>query len=431
MHTVQNNNGAFSQQFKSVEIESPEFESYFEQAPQITESILNDFDGGKLSMLDIAKAGQEIKQIEPLAHHLQQNFKDIVILGTGGSSLGGQTLLALRDRYISENETKLHFINNIDPVTFSNYLEHLDLKQTSFIVISKSGSTAETLTQFLIALKVIKDKLTENAIKNHFLVICEPNPETPISKLAKKYHIPRRDHPTDIGGRFSCFSIVGLLPALIGNLSTQSLLQGAQTVIDHTRSETLSAPFLGAAWNVALSQKRGICNTVMLPYVDKLVPFSEWFCQLWAESLGKQGNGTTPIRALGTVDQHSQLQLYLDGPKDKMFTVITTSPTCDTEPVPSDLAHEIGASYLAGCTMGKLLQAQAQATIETLSRHDCPTRILHIPKLNETTLGALLMHFILETMMAAKLMGVNAFDQPAVEESKRLTREYLKREAAA
>ena len=159
----------------------------------------------------------------------------------------------------------------------------------------------------------------------------------------------------------------------------------------------------------------------MLPYADQLDSFALWYRQLWAESLGKDGKGTTPIRALGTVDQHSQLQLYLDGPKDKFFTLIAPKWQGQGDVIQSSLIPE-----LTGKTMGDLFDAELRATYETLIRHKCPTRFITMDTLNERTLGALMMHFMIETILTSSLMGVNAFDQPAVEEGKRIAREYLK-----
>jgi len=162
-----------------------------------------------------------------------------------------------------------------------------------------------------------------------------------------------------------------------------------------------------------------------MPYVDRLAYFGLWFRQLWAESLGKDGKGTTPIRAMGTVDQHSQLQLYLAGPRDKLFTLVTLDAAGSGGTVSAAFAEQPALGYLAGRTMGDLLDAEQRATAASLVRQGRPTRILHLARLDEASLGALLMHFMLETIIAADLLGVDAFDQPAVEEGKVLARQYL------
>ena len=182
---------------------------------------------------------------------------------------------------------------------------------------------------------------------------------------------------------------------------------------------------VGAAINVTLFREKGTTLTVIMPYADRLSNFGLWFQQLWAESLGKDGTGTTPIRALGTRDQHSQMQLYLDGPQDKMFTFLTLDVAKTGRPVCAANTSDPSLAYLNGRSMGDLLSAEQKATLTTLADHGCPTRIFRVSKLNEEILGALLMHFMLETIITAHLLGVNPFDQPAVEEGKRLTRYFL------
>ena len=185
-------------------------------------------------------------------------------------------------------------------------------------------------------------------------------------------------------------------------------------------------PAVGAAVSVGLLQERGVTQTVLMPYVDRLSSFALWYRQLWAESLGKHGTGTTPIRALGAVDQHSQLQLYLGGPRDKMFTLMLLEGTDQGARVDSALIKDQALGYLGGRTLGDLLDAMARATAETLMRNGRPVRVITLPRLDEKVIGALVMHFMLETIIAADLLGVSPFGQPAVEESKVLARQYLR-----
>ena len=163
----------------------------------------------------------------------------------------------------------------------------------------------------------------------------------------------------------------------------------------------------------------------MMAYAGRLERFSRWFVQLWAESLGKDGKGTTPLGALGPVDQHSQLQLFIAGPRDKLFTVITVATEGQGPRIDAELAKRAGEPDFGGKTIGDLVAAQGRATAETLAKNGCPVRTIHLPRLDETSLGALMMHFFLETMIAAHLLGVDAFDQPAVEEGKVLAKRYL------
>jgi glucose-6-phosphate isomerase len=180
---------------------------------------------------------------------------------------------------------------------------------------------------------------------------------------------------------------------------------------------------VGAALSVALAATKPI--TVLMAYADRLERFTRWYVQLWAESLGKQGKGTTPIGALGPVDQHSQLQLYIAGPRDKLFTIVTVAAAGRGPRIAADLAALAGEPDFAGKTMGDLVAAQGRATAETLAKNGCPVRTIHLDTLNERSLGELLMHFMLETIIAAHLLGVDPFDQPAVEEGKVLAKRYL------
>jgi glucose-6-phosphate isomerase len=180
--------------------------------------------------------------------------------------------------------------------------------------------------------------------------------------------------------------------------------------------------------NVGLASGRNVSQVVIMPYVDRLERFGAWFRQLWAESLGKEGHGTTPIDAMGAVDQHSQLQLYLAGPRDKLFTLILADPAGHGPVAKPEVAGPAAGplDYLMGRSLGDLLAAEQRATVETLIRNGCPTRVMRFPSLNEEVMGGLMMHFILETIIAADLLGIDPFDQPAVEESKVLARRYLR-----
>jgi glucose-6-phosphate isomerase len=186
---------------------------------------------------------------------------------------------------------------------------------------------------------------------------------------------------------------------------------------------------VGAALAIGLAKDKGVTNSVLMPYTDRLARFGAWYVQLWAESLGKAGAGTTPIAALGPVDQHSQLQLFMDGPPAHLMNIlrITGSDSADRFAVPPALAAEAGAGYLAGKSISDLVQAQQSAIVDALTEARRPVRTFDMEKLDEHTLGALMMHFMIETILAADLLNIDPFDQPAVELGKRLTRQYLAR----
>ena len=274
---------------------------------------------------------------------------------------------------------------------------------------------------------VFRKHLGQDKFANHFTSITEPG-HRPLREMSETHGITVIDHHPAIGGRYSALSATGMLPAMIAGLDGEALRSGAASLVDSITSSGSArdvAPAVGAVLAVGLAQYNGITASVLMPYLDRLEIFGKWYRQLWAESLGKDGKGTTPIDALGTVDQHSQLQLYLDGPKDKFFTLIISEMIQKGGLLPKDLINLPELAYLAGRSVGDLMAAEQQATIETLVAHNCPTRVLEIRHLDEYTLGALMMHFMLETIIAADLMDVNPFNQPAVEEGKVLVRKMM------
>ena len=382
-----------------------------------------------LPFLTLPERRDDLAVVRALVDQASRKFSDLVVLGTGGSSLGGQTLAALKAHPVPPaTRNWLHFADNIDPHDYGVLIDGLDLANTLFIVISKSGSTAETLTQFLIALDAVKSAVGEDAMRGCFVLITEPG-DNPLRRLATRWNLPVFDHDPALGGRYAALSFVGLLPAMFAGVDAASVRAGAGQALDLALSADDPAdcpPAVGAALSIALAEERGIGTTVIMPYCDRLGAFAMWYRQLWAESLGKDGKGTTPVRAIGAVDQHSQLQLYLDGPADKLFTVITLDVEGSGRRVEPDLvAKDEALRYLSGRTIGDLFDAEQRATIQTLANKGRPVRVIRLEELDERRLGALMMHFMLETVIAGALLGVDPFDQPAVEQGKILTRDYL------
>jgi len=388
---------------------------------------------GSLPLLQLPARGDDLPPCRDLAADFRARFSHVLVLGTGGSSLGGQTIAALVQRGAGppRDGPLLVFLDTVDPQEIEALTAGLDLARTGMVAISKSGGTAETLAQLLVLLPRFEAALGRAALARHVAAITEPA-DNPLRRLAGRYGLTCLDHDPGVGGRYSALSNVGLLPALIAGLDAAALRRGAAQVLTSTLEAARPAealPALGAAIAIGLLNERRVTQSVLMPYVARLDSFGLWYRQLWAESLGKDGTGTTPIRALGPVDQHSQLQLYLAGPRDKLFTLIQldtagTGPTVDPGSAP-DLAEDPALAYLGGRHLGDLLDAMARATAETLAKHGHPVRVLRLAKLDEEVLGALFMHFMLETIIAAELLGVNPFDQPAVEEGKVLARRYL------
>ena len=389
---------------------------------------------GTLPLLRLPEKQDDIAGIHEAAARLKDGASDIVILGTGGSSLGGQTIAQLAGFNVPgvgalRDPPRIHFIDNLDASSFEIMLKRLPLKTSRFVAISKSGGTAETLMQTIAAMSALKAAGAD--LPNAMLGISEPaksGKRNGLRDLLTQAGVSLLEHDTQVGGRYSALTNVGLVPAAALGLDIGALRQGAGRALGPVLAKKKPAEVpaaLGAALNVALAESRGKSISVLMAYADRLERFTHWYVQLWAESLGKNGKGTTPVGALGPVDQHSQVQLFIAGPRDKLFNVLTVSGKGLGPKMDGELAKIAGEPGFAGKTIGDLAAAEARATAETLAKNGCPVRTFAIDRLDEATLGELMMHFMLETIIAAHLMGIDAFDQPAVEEGKVLAKKYL------
>lgn len=396
---------------------------------------------GAYRALGIARDAADIETAQAALDRLCEGAQTLIVFGTGGSSLGGQTLARLAGWCIPGDQRgsarplpRLRFYDNLDPLSLQHGLNLLDPETTRFLVISKSGGTAETLMQAMSALDWLRRADMGERIPHSFLGLSEParaGAKNPLRQLFEQLGIPLLDHDPDIGGRFSVFSNVGMVIALARGLDAMAIREGGRQVLDELdRAPADFAPALGAATAVALAEDKGARVSVMMPYADRLSHFARWYVQLWAESLGKDGKGTTPLAALGPVDQHSQLQLFMEGPPDHMITLIRPAHGRDDPPMPSDLAEMAGADNLAGRRVSELVSAQQRAIADALMKAGRPVRVIDVDKPDETTLGRLLMHMMVETILAGHLLGVDPFGQPGVELGKKLTREYLAADAA-
>ena len=412
---------------------------WLEQLAPATARLQEDYRSRRLPHLRIPEETADIADAEAAFARLAQGARAVIFFGTGGSSLGGQTLAQLGGWHIpgtadeaQRRRPRTRFYDNLDGHTLASALHSFDdLGGVRFIVVSKSGGTPETLVQALAALAAVKDAGLEKRIPELFLGVTEPRVEgkrNGLRTLFEQHGIPCLDHHPGIGGRFSVLTNVGLLAAIARGLDARAVRAGARAVVDALMAAEGAqgfAPAEGAAVAVALARERGIRAQVTMPYSDRLGRFAAWFAQLWAESLGKDGQGTAPIACLGPVDQHSQLQLFMDGPREHLITVVR-APSAGTGPrIDADLANAAGLGYLAGRTAGDLVAAQAEALPEALARAGRPVRTFDLARLDEASLGALMMHMMLETILAAHLMGVDPFDQPAVELAKVITRERV------
>ena len=401
-------------------------------------ALQEDYRSRQLPHLRIAEETADVSVAQSVLARLSKGAETIVFFGIGGSSLGGQTLAQLGGWNIpgmadaaQRGRPRTRFYDNLDPVTLQSALGSFDLAATRFVLTSKSGGTPETLVQALAALAAAKDAGLAGRLPELFLGITEPaipGKANGLRALLEAHAIPILDHHPDIGGRYSVFTNVGLLPAMARGLDALAVRAGARHVVSAlmaAKSPREFLPALGAAIAVGMARERGVRAQIMMPYADRLGRLGHWFAQLWAESLGKNGQGTAPIAALGPVDQHSQLQLFMDGPREYLVSVVR-APTAGLGPrLSPPLATAAGLGYLAGRTAGDLVAAQAAAVPEALKRAGRPVRVFDLAGLDEPSVGALMMHFMLETILAARLMGVDPFDQPAVELAKVLARERI------
>ncbi len=367
----------------------------------------------------------ETRAIRERAARITQRFARTMVLGIGGSSLGGEMLV----RNLGNATHPVRFFDNIDPSTLAE-LERIDWRSSALLVISKSGNTAETLAQFLSLLPRLEAELGAQ-LREHVQVVTE-NRAGDLAHIATELGIEIVVHPP-VGGRYSVLSVVGLLPAAIAGVDVAALLAGARAMAEECgHDDMLENPafFNGAAQYLHAECGRRIC--VFMPYADRLRPLGLWYRQLWAESLGKhdpdgRACGLTPALAMGVTDQHSQLQLYLDGPDDKQYTLLA-DPKLGTlgARVPERFSGLPATAPLVGHTTGELLLAEFRATRETLTRHARPNRTILLDTRSAAAIGALILLLELETVVVARLLNIDPFDQPAVEESKVLARQYLK-----
>lgn len=393
-------------------------------------SLKCDYEAGRYPFLALPERTEDLGPLAAIAAQYRRRYDDVVILGTGGSSLGSRALyeMADTDKGGQRGSPRLHIVTNVDPFVWERMIRQLDYRRTGIIVISKSGGTTETMMQFLSLLPVVLEQMEINDLPQMITVITEPG-DNPLRGIADRYDLPVLDHDPKVGGRYSVLSLVGMLPTLIAGLDAGATRKGAADVLARALNsidDPMSCPpAIGAAVSIGLQRHRRIGTTVMLAYSDRLGSLARWYRQLWAESLGKNGEGTTPVYATGPVDQHSQLQLWLDGPIDKMFTVLGGPNDQTGAGIDPEYASDPRLGYMLGRTMGDLMEASRIATAETLAAQGRPVRRIDMTRIDESSMGALMMHFMLETVLAAHLLGVDPFDQPAVEQGKILIRRYL------
>ena len=351
-------------------------------------------------------------KINSAVESLRRHADTLVVVGTGGASLGAQALCAFAPQAAS-----VLFLENCDAHSVQKIFTRCDLSRTAWAVISKSGETVETLAASLAFIAEYEAK--KIPLKDRVIAITSQG-DRPLRALATSQQWALMDHPAELGGRFSVFSCVGLLPAAFAGLDIAALGGTARMAWDTALGNHDPEIYAAASWFAASLTAHPL--HVVMAYSDRLRPYTQWYKQLWAESLGKNGRGPTPVTATGSIDQHSQLQLYLDGTHDKLFTLIL--PEGRSESVTLAAVDLPGISYLGGHVMEDIMQASAEATVDTIRAKDLPLRVLRAP-LNATTLCQLMVRTMLETLLVAAMLGVDPYSQPAVEEGKHRARRSL------
>ena len=338
----------------------------------------------------------------------------VLTVGIGGSALGAKTI----SEALGDDGVEHHVLDNVDPEHTRTLLESLSLAETAVHVVSRSGTTAETLANFL----VVRETMERAGVDWTEQTVVTTGSGGPLRRLAESHDLPALGVPDGVPGRFGALSTVGLVPAAIQGHDIDALLDGAQARADSLTGSLFDCPAYAYGAVAYALDERGAGTNVMMPYAEGLESFAEWFAQLWAESLGKDGGGQTPVRALGATDQHSQLQLYRAGPRDKMVTLVRPRERGSLT-VPETEIDDL--AYLGGRDLGELLRAEFDATEASLAAAGCPNVRIEIERLDAESLGALLYEMEAACILAGELYGVETFTQPAVEWGKRAARGLL------
>ncbi len=364
-----------------------------------------------------------------VANAARGRYTDVLLLGIGGSALGPIALrTALRpnawnalDASARGGYPRLHALDNVDPVTIAAVLVRLDLAQTLVLVVSKSGGTVETMAQYLIVRDALAAALGEDRARTHLVFVTDPEVGA-LRRIARAEGVTTLEIPANVGGRFSVLSPVGLLPAALMGIDVAALLAGAADMTHRAESDDLARNPAGvfAVLQWIADTQHGRAVQALMPYADPLRDLALWFVQLWAESLGKiRPDGThvgpTPIPAVGATDQHSQVQLFMEGPLDKTVTFVAVNGREADGPIPTRHADIPELAYLGGRTLGTLMDIEQRATAGALAARGRFNGTIRIDAIDAWHVGGLMQMFALATAYAGSLYGVDAFNQPGVE----------------
>lgn len=424
-----------------------DFDALLPTAIRAHRQILTEREKGRMGFYELASTDSVAwKSARRVASQVwKKEFTDLLVLGIGGSALGARALQqALAPETIPgsplqtrpKKAQRVRFLDNVDPATVLATFDAIDPKKTLVNVVSKSGGTVETAAQLHILAKRSQKALGPKW-KDHFVFTTDPE-EGELRRLANDEGIASLEVPPAVGGRFSVLSAVGLFPAALMGIQVPQLLEGAAAMRARCESsEVMENPaYFYAAAHKLLAKKKQVSMSVFFPYCDALQTFGLWFAQLWAESLGKRKTrtgklinaGFTPVLAMGATDQHSQLQLYLEGPKDKLVTLVSVADLGRDVAIPATVSGgktKSETSFLGGHKLGDLLAIERDATKAALVKNGVPLLELRVPQVSAHAIGELIFFFEVATVFAGELLGVNPLDQPAVEEGKRYANALL------
>jgi glucose-6-phosphate isomerase len=383
---------------------------------------------GELPFYDLPHDQASIEAVNRQAALIRERFDTLLVLGIGGSALGTKTVIDAVGT--GPDGVCVEVLDNVDPATIASVLASVDLSRTAVNVISKSGQTAETMSQFLVVRDRLRAELGADKYREHVFATTDPESGT-LRTLADDEGFQTLPVPPGVGGRFSVLSPVGLLPIAAAGIDIDALCAGACAMDARTRGRDIwtNPAALHATLLHLAATTRGRNIHVLMPYCDGLLRFGEWYGQLWAESLGKRHDlagklaevGQTPVRALGATDQHSQVQLYIEGPHDKVISFIRVGRHHPDLTIPPSYEDVDGISYLCGHTLGELLNMEQRATELALAEAGRMTSVIELDQVDAGAIGQLFHLFEVQTLVAGALLGIDPLDQPGVEAGKLLT----------
>ena len=353
---------------------------------------------------------EELVKERRVVERLKEVSDTLVVVGMGGSSRGAKAL----HEAVGKNNPKLRFIDNIDPNLIEKVFEELNWERSSFAFISKSGRTLETVS----VMNLVLEQLRRRGLSPKERCVFVGDPNNPFQELAEELEAPFLPIPKEVGGRFSIFTTVGTLPAAFAGYSVEKLLEGAFDLLE------TPYPALYLAASKYLHYQVGRKISVAMPYSSFMTEFTEWYVQLWAESLGKDGKGQTPLKAVGTSSQHAILQLFIDGPDDKFYQLFFVEEY-DKDPVLPEECKIL--PFLSGKRISQVMKAEFKGTVHALKLKNRPLVVFRLSRLKEYQMGYLFMTYMVATVVMGKLMGINPYGQPAVEIGKRVAIEELRR----